>query len=60
MTEFLTTHVGSLPRSQAVTDFLFAREKDEPYDQSAFDTCMADATKEVVASPRSLINPVLV
>ena len=23
----LTTHVGSLPRSQAVTDVLFARER---------------------------------
>jgi 5-methyltetrahydropteroyltriglutamate--homocysteine methyltransferase len=26
----LTTHVGSLPRSQAVTDVLFAREREEP------------------------------
>ncbi len=38
----LATHVGSLPRSQSVVDFLFARERGEPYDQSAFDTCMAD------------------
>ncbi|MCP4385914.1 MAG: cobalamin-independent methionine synthase II family protein [Hyphomicrobiales bacterium] len=53
MTEFLTTHVGSLPRSQAVADFLFAREKEEPYDQSAFDTCMADAAKDVVARQKS-------
>ncbi len=27
MTRILTTHVGSLPRSQEVVDFLFARQK---------------------------------
>jgi 5-methyltetrahydropteroyltriglutamate--homocysteine methyltransferase len=42
------THVGSLPRSQAVVDFLFAREKGEKYDQAAFDACMADAVMELV------------
>ena len=44
----LTTHVGSLPRSQAVVDFLFARERGEAYDQVAFDACMADAVMELV------------
>jgi 5-methyltetrahydropteroyltriglutamate--homocysteine methyltransferase len=29
---FLTTHVGSLPRSQAVTDLVFARERSETPD----------------------------
>ncbi len=28
-----TTHVGSLPRSAAVTEVLFARESDEPRDK---------------------------
>ena len=28
----LTTHVGSLPRSQAVTDVLFARERGDVRD----------------------------
>ena len=31
----LTTHVGSLPRSQAVTDVLFARERGEIADPRA-------------------------
>jgi 5-methyltetrahydropteroyltriglutamate--homocysteine methyltransferase len=44
----LTTHVGSLPRSQAVVDFLFARERGDSYDQAAFDACMADAVMENV------------
>jgi 5-methyltetrahydropteroyltriglutamate--homocysteine methyltransferase len=44
----LATHVGSLPRSQAVVDCLFARERGEQYDQAAFDACMADAVMEIV------------
>jgi 5-methyltetrahydropteroyltriglutamate--homocysteine methyltransferase len=43
-----TTHVGSLPRSQEVVDFLFAREKAQPYDQAAFDACMTRAVSEIV------------
>ena len=43
-----TTHVGSLPRSQKVVDFLFARERGEDYDQTAFDACMRDAVMENV------------
>lgn len=44
----LATHVGSLPRSQAVADFLFARERDEAYDPAAFDACMTAAVLENV------------
>jgi len=44
----LTTHVGSLPRSQAVTDVLFAREKGEIRDRAAAATVIADAVAEVV------------
>ncbi len=44
----LSTHVGSLPRSQEVVDFLFAREKGQPYDPAAFDTCMTAAVLENV------------
>jgi 5-methyltetrahydropteroyltriglutamate--homocysteine methyltransferase len=44
----LATHVGSLPRSQKVVDFLFARERREPYDPAAFDACMVVAVSEVV------------
>jgi 5-methyltetrahydropteroyltriglutamate--homocysteine methyltransferase len=43
-----TTHVGSLPRPQAVVDFLFARERGEPHDPAAFDACMAAAVRENV------------
>lgn len=42
------THVGSLPRSQAVVDFLFARERAGDYDPAAFDSCMAEAVGNVV------------
>ena len=43
-----TTHVGSLPRSQAVVDFIFARENGEAYDPAAFDACMRAAVTETV------------
>ena len=44
----LSTHVGSLPRPQAVVDFLFARERAEGYDPMAFDACMTAAVFENV------------
>ncbi len=44
----LTTHVGSLPRSPAVVDFLFKREQGEPYDSNAFDRVMAEAVSDAV------------
>ncbi|WP_050602445.1 cobalamin-independent methionine synthase II family protein [Ruegeria sp. 6PALISEP08] len=43
-----TTHVGSLPRTQDVVDFIFARENGEIYDAEAFDVCMTDAVSETV------------
>ena len=42
----LTTHVGSLPRSQEVTDVLFARETGEPMAKGA--AVIAAAVKDVV------------
>ena len=36
MTRILTSHVGSLPRSQEVVDFIFARENNENYDETSF------------------------
>jgi 5-methyltetrahydropteroyltriglutamate--homocysteine methyltransferase len=44
----LTTHVGSLPRNQAVVDLLFRREHQEPYNQIEFDGVMAQAVSETV------------
>ncbi|MEO1687736.1 MAG: epoxyalkane--coenzyme M transferase, partial [Pseudomonadota bacterium] len=38
-----TTHVGSLPRSQEVVDFIFARERGTAYDPAAFDAAMTQA-----------------
>ena len=49
MSNIRTTHVGSLPRTQKVVDFIFARERNETYDQSAFDTCMTEAVDATVA-----------
>jgi 5-methyltetrahydropteroyltriglutamate--homocysteine methyltransferase len=43
-----TTHVGSLPRTQEVVDFIFAREHEKPFDQAAFDACMTAAVDETV------------
>ncbi len=48
MSKIATTHVGSLPRSQEVVDFIFARERGEDYDQEAFDACMTAAVDETV------------
>ena len=48
MTKILTTHVGSLPRTQDVVDFIFAREHDTPYSQAEFDACMTKACDETV------------
>jgi 5-methyltetrahydropteroyltriglutamate--homocysteine methyltransferase len=48
MTKILTSHVGSLPRTQDVVDFIFARENGESYDQAAFDNCMLSACNETV------------
>ncbi|HUG03364.1 MAG TPA: cobalamin-independent methionine synthase II family protein [Steroidobacteraceae bacterium] len=44
----LITHVGSLPRSQAVTDVLFAREKGEIRDPESAAQVIADAVHDVV------------
>ncbi|MDE0210454.1 MAG: epoxyalkane--coenzyme M transferase, partial [Boseongicola sp.] len=48
MTRILTTHVGSLPRTQKVVDFIFARERNESYSQDDFDVAMAEAVMETV------------
>ena len=44
----LTTHVGSLPRSQAVTDVLFARERGDVRDRAADAVTLSEAVREVV------------
>lgn len=49
MKKVLTSHVGSLPRSQEVVDFIFARENETEYDQTAFDAVMSDAVSQTVS-----------
>jgi 5-methyltetrahydropteroyltriglutamate--homocysteine methyltransferase len=49
----LTTHVGSLPRSQAVTDVIFAREHGEVRDAAAAAAVIRDAVTEVVRRQRA-------
>ena len=46
--KILTTHVGSLPRSQKVVDFIFAREKNEPFSIDEFDDVMKKAVEATV------------
>ncbi len=50
----LTTHVGSLPRSQEVVDQLFAQDRGEAYDRDAFDRIMTRAVADVVQRQRQV------
>ena len=38
MTKIKVTHVGSLPRTQEVVDFIFARENNKPFDKQKSST----------------------
>lgn len=51
-----TTHVGSLPRTQDVVDFIFAREQEKPFDQGAFDV---PASAEDLAAGRAMVTSIL-
>ena len=44
----LSTHVGSLPRSQSTVDFIFARENNEVYNSDEFKIEMTSAVAAVV------------
>ena len=48
MSKILTSHVGSLPRSQEVVDYIFARENEQSYDQQQFDDCMTSSVLDTV------------
>ena len=45
----LTTHVGSLPRSAAVTDLVFAAERGDQVDAAQFDAVISAAVDDAVA-----------
>ncbi len=53
MTRILTTHVGSLPRTQEVVDLIFAREHGRPYDEGEFDAVMKKNVAETVAKQKA-------
>ncbi|HTI67731.1 MAG TPA: cobalamin-independent methionine synthase II family protein [Caulobacteraceae bacterium] len=44
----LTTHVGSLPRPQAVVDQVFAEDRGEPVDRAVYDRVIGEAVAAVV------------
>lgn len=44
----LTTHVGSLPRSKAVSDMIFAKEREEHVDEGQFCKILAEAVAAIV------------
>src|SRR5215470_13434413 len=48
MDRILTTHVGSLPRSNIVSEFLFRRERREDFEAGEFDRAMSAAVCDVV------------
>ncbi len=56
----LTTHVGSLPRSAAVTDLVFAQERGEAIDAAIFSSVIGaavdDAVKRQAASGVDLVS----
>jgi len=45
----LTTHVGSLPRPQALVDLLVKKDQDQPYDHADFARLATKAVGEIVA-----------
>jgi 5-methyltetrahydropteroyltriglutamate--homocysteine methyltransferase len=44
----LTTHVGSLPRPQAVVDVVFAEDRGEPVDAAEYDRVIGEAVRDRV------------
>jgi len=52
MAAIRTTHVGSLPRSDAVAGMILAKEQGVPIDAAAFDAAVAEGVVAVVARQR--------
>src|SRR5271155_4524556 len=48
----LTTHVGSLPRNEALSELLVQREAGESYDRALFEAEMEKAIRHVVAKQK--------
>jgi len=60
LNKILTSHVGSLPRSQEVVDFIFARENNTKYDEKSFDECMQRSVLSTVEKQKNLELTLLV
>ena len=48
MSSILTTHVGSLPRSKELSEYLFAKDRGEKLNQNNFDEVLKDNIDRVV------------
>ena len=48
MTKIKTTHVGSLPRSNELSDLLFKKDKKEKIDLDNFDAVVKKDVKKIV------------
>ena len=48
----LTTHVGSLPRSQTLVDWLLRKDRGEPHDTALFDRVVREAVLDAVAKQK--------
>ena len=53
MRKILTSHVGSLPRSQDVVDYIFLRENNQQYDEKEFDECMQNNVLSTVEKQKN-------
>ncbi len=49
----LTTHVGSLPRNEKLSELLVRQEAGDPYDAAKLDAEMDKAVRDVVAKQRT-------
>ena len=45
---FVVSHVGSMVRPPAMIPYLQKAQAGEPYDQAAFEACLAEAVTEAV------------
>ena len=48
MSSILTTHVGSLPRSKELSEFLFTKDRGENFNQSNFNEILKNNVNKVV------------
>ena len=57
MTKIKTTHVGSLPRSNELSDLLFKKDKKEKIDLENFDAVVKKDVNKIVKKQVDLRHP---